>query len=381
MIHYRDDFSAGGSLRVGETLVRHFDPSEVEAHFIFAYGGPGPVAGQSPVKCHFIGSAGPRDLGGWCRFRSLLARERFDILHFQDSVVWMHAASLAMPPRRIAHVHGRAIRRYLKLRHLLMGRFLGRLHDGQICISEGALEAQRDLGLSGRARLFRTYNAVDIGRFSAVPEMAECRRRLQLPQGKLLLGMVCRLTWQKGCKDLLQLMTRLPARWEAVIAGEGPQRQELETLTRSMGLEGRVHFLGLRNDVLTVYGAIDAMAFLTRYEPFGLVIAEAMAARVPVFGLRGEGEYYEPQCPLVTADNAVFVDRENPHDYGVEEPAHVLDALAARIAEFGEDPGRYGPMREAAYEWVRRHFDGGRQAREVTAAYRAIVGGPRGGDE
>ena len=54
MVHYRDAADAGGSLRVGETIANHLDPTRVSAEMVFAYGSAGPVAklGTCPLPFH-----------------------------------------------------------------------------------------------------------------------------------------------------------------------------------------------------------------------------------------------------------------------------------------------------------------------------------------
>src|SRR5579863_7342471 len=64
---YRDDSNLGGSLRVVETLTKALDPRRIEAHIIFTYGGPGPIARRAIAPCHFLNSRGPHDLTGWLR--------------------------------------------------------------------------------------------------------------------------------------------------------------------------------------------------------------------------------------------------------------------------------------------------------------------------
>ena len=75
---YRDDVIAGGSLRVGQTLANNLDPSSVEAHLLFAYGGSGPVARSARVPCHRVvradGSIG-QYAGGSAKKKSLLQHE------------------------------------------------------------------------------------------------------------------------------------------------------------------------------------------------------------------------------------------------------------------------------------------------------------------
>src|ERR1700675_1253195 len=49
LVLYRDDLNLGGSLRVVEILANALDPERVDAHIVFAYGGPGPIASRVNV--------------------------------------------------------------------------------------------------------------------------------------------------------------------------------------------------------------------------------------------------------------------------------------------------------------------------------------------
>lgn len=61
------------------------------------------------------------------------------------------------------------------------------------------------------------------------------------------------------------------------IAGEGPDRDDLESLIREMGMENRVTLLGWRSDRAALFEAVDACVFSSRYEPFGTVFVQAWA--------------------------------------------------------------------------------------------------------
>ena len=290
MVQYRDDAAAGGSLRVGETLVRHLDPERFDARMLFVYGEPGPVAAAGRVPVDYLRCEGPLHPGSWRRFRREVRHAGYDVLHFQDAILWAMLASVRSGAARVLHVHGRFFPAAAGRRNLALNRIAGRSADAQICISRGAREAQLAHRLARPDRAHVVYNAIDVPYFRDLPDRDSARRVFGLPPGALLLGMVCRLVWPKGCEDLLRILERLPARWHGVLAGEGPDRSRLERLAAERGVAGRLHFLGTCGDVRPVYASIDALAFLTRYEPFGLVLVEAMAAGVPVFALGAAGE-------------------------------------------------------------------------------------------
>jgi glycosyltransferase involved in cell wall biosynthesis len=124
------------------------------------------------------------------------------------------------------------------------------------------------------------------------------------------------------------------------------------------------------------YASMDAFLFLSKLEPFGLVIAEAMAARVPVFGLAAEGAYRDTLYPLITPENSVFIERSSPGDYISPEPAALIDELARRIDEFAMNPASHADMVDRAQQWVLDRFDGRVQAEAMLEIYDFVLGDP-----
>jgi glycosyltransferase involved in cell wall biosynthesis len=248
--------------------------------------------------------------------------------------------------------------------------------DAEVCITGGMREMVLRLGWGRPDTTWTVHNAVDCSLFRNLPSPQEARRVLGLPEDALILGMVCRLAWYKGCQDAVRVLARLSLRWHLVFFGDGPMRAYLVDLARQEGVLDRVHFAGMLEDLRIPYAAMDAALFLSRLEPFGLVIAEAMAAGVPVFGLGGEGEYRNPQYPLVTPENSVFVERAVPGDYGSPEPLPVIEELASRITDFEQRPQEYWPMIERARQWVAARFDGAVQAEAMLQVYEQVLGRP-----
>ena len=383
MVHYSDAAGGGGSLRVGEIIANHVDPKRINAEMVFAYGVAGPVTKGAKVPCHFIGARGPKDFAAWIRARALFKKLRPDIIHFQDGVVWLRTALSRTPYVKLVQVHARYVkgvkrspgdtqRNHPYIATPLLRAFL-RSTEAQVCINHGARNALLNLDLITPERSYVVYNSIDVARFGALPESVAARAKLDLPADALLLGMICRLVWEKGCFDLLSIIERLPARWHGVICGDGPQRSELQRACDERGLTGRIHFISASDDVRPVYAALDAYAFLSHYEPFGLVLAEAMAAGRPIFGIKSEGEFNEAEYPLVRDDIAELQPFERAGNYKSEVPAATLDRLAKRISDFGEHPESYRRMTARARIWVENCFDAHIQAEAMSRVYENII--------
>jgi glycosyltransferase involved in cell wall biosynthesis len=374
IVHYRDDATVGGSLRVGETIANHVDPKKVEAHLVFAYGEEGTVAKRARVPCHFIKAKGPKDFLAWLRARALFKELAPDVIHYQDAVIWLRTALLGTGYKTLLHVHGRYLPRYMNWKSKLLTHAFISKTDAQVCITSGARDALLSLGCTRPEKVAVVYNSVDVNRFSSIKKREEARAHLGIPEDILLLGMVARLVRHRGCSEAVAILSRLDRRWHLAFCGTGPARQELEDLANKEGVYDRIHFIEVQDDVRPVYAAMNAFLFLARYDSFGLATCEAMAAGVPVFGLAGEGEYQETQYPLITTDNSVFVPRNNPGDYESTEPTSVLDDLACRIQHFGNHPHQYSEMKVRAFSWIRERFDAPIQANAMINIYEQLSG-------
>jgi glycosyltransferase involved in cell wall biosynthesis len=74
-----------------------------------------------------------------------------------------------------------------------------------------------------------------------------------------------------------------------LLAGDGPLREELEALARSVSPDGRIKFLGHVSDVRAVLHAADIYALPSEEEAFGLALVEAMACELVCVATRSTG--------------------------------------------------------------------------------------------
>jgi len=89
---------------------------------------------------------------------------------------------------------------------------------------------------------------------------------------------------QKGYPYLLrafqQITRSLPS--HLLIVGNGPDREELATLARSLSLDDRIHFAGFKKNPYALMARADIFMLPSLWEGFGIVIIEAMACGLPV---------------------------------------------------------------------------------------------------
>lgn len=138
---------------------------------------------------------------------------------------------------------------------------------------------------SGTVKVLR--NAVDLEAYAFSPQRREIvRRELDIGQDAFVVGHVGRFVYQKNHPFLLEVFrTILHRRPDAILLliGEGELRAAMEEKARAYGMADRVRFLGLRDDVRTLYSAMDVFVLPSWYEGLPVVAVEAQANGLPCF--------------------------------------------------------------------------------------------------
>jgi glycosyltransferase involved in cell wall biosynthesis len=167
------------------------------------------------------------------------------------------------------------------------------------------------------------------------PDMAGAepvpRAELGVPPDATLLLALGRLHRNKAFDVLIRALPRLP-KLHLAIAGEGPERDALQTLARSEGVAERLHLLGWRSDTGSLLASADMLVCPSRHEPLGNVVIEAWAARCPVVAAAADG----PRELITPGVDGILVPPEDPAALA-DAIVSVLDAptRGAALAEAG----------------------------------------------
>ena len=195
--------------------------------------------------------------------------------------------------------------------------------DAVVAPSQNYLRSVSDAFPEVRDKIRCIHNGYNEGELAAAPSMPA-----RSPDAKVTGLCVAALIPKKGVDVLLQAIHRCKSvHLHMRIVGEGPQRTTLESLSTSLGLADRVHFLGPKNrdEVMREIARCDFLVMASRHpsESFGLAALEAMANGKPVVAsaIGGLPELVEDRETglLVPAENAVAL-------------AEALDLLASNPA-------------------------------------------------
>jgi glycosyltransferase involved in cell wall biosynthesis len=338
-----------------------------------------------PASIAALGEHGARGAGGYLRLTARVARAsigvpayvgeirrairsfRPDAIHTNGLKMHLLAAWASPSVPLVWHLHD-----YLGPRPLTAAllRWSAPRCAAVIANSMSVAADARD-AIRGGVPVVAVYNAVDLDRFSPSGGCADLDRLAGLPRastGTVRVGLLGTFARWKGHEIFLRAVAQLPRDLpvrayvigDALYQTEGSQHSgdELRRLAESLRLGDRVGFTGFIRESDTALRALDIVVHAsTQPEPFGLVIAEAMACGRAVVVSRAGGA-----AELVSHDIDALT--HPPGDVG---------ELAARIAALAADAPLRARLGAAARGTAERRFDQNRLAREIVPVYQSTV--------
>lgn len=328
VLHVLCDLSGGGAERLVVELCRRRAP-DVEVRVATVQGG-GPMEG--PLRAMgvpvVIGGRPRRSLGVRALARLAAAAREADVVHTHlfAGDTWGRVAGALAGARLLTTEHNvnrdETWQRGVK-------RALARLGP-VVAVSEAVAAWSR--AADGVEVAAVVANGVDLARFG--PHRGADGRRV------LFVG---RRVEQKGLDVLLDA---LPADMRLTVVGEGPVHRD----------DPRVDWLGRREDVPALMATHDVLAVPSRWEGFGLVAAEGLAAGIPVLASAVDG------LPEVVGDAGWLL------------PPGDVSAWRAALEGLRDDPALRARLGARGPERARERFDLERTVRRYEAIYRELCG-------
>jgi glycosyltransferase involved in cell wall biosynthesis len=156
-----------------------------------------------------------------------------------------------------------------------------------VAVSHAVREAYASMAME-RAPVVVADLGVDIAAFARNPrDRLRVRTELGLSPDDLVVGTVSRAEPVKDVGTLVRAMgeaAALDPHLRLMIVGGGSLEPALRATATSLGLDGRVQFLGYRNDVTALLAAMDVFVLPSLREGFGLSLVEAACQGLPVLG-------------------------------------------------------------------------------------------------
>jgi glycosyltransferase involved in cell wall biosynthesis len=232
-----------------------------------------------------LGRTGRWDVAPFRRLSKLLREERIDILHahkFGSNLWGSIVGRLSRTPVIVAHEHSWAYSGD-PLRRILDGQVIGRLADVMVAVSTRDRERMTSVeGVPPRKTVYIPNAFVP-----RPPEPAEgdLRAELGIAPEATVVGTLAVLRSEKRLDVMIEAFARAAGDFDdahLVVGGYGLMMDEWKALAERLGVGDRVHWLGMREDVETVLGAVDVAAMSSEREGMPLFAFECMATGTPL---------------------------------------------------------------------------------------------------
>ncbi len=327
----------------------------------------GRMVHSAGIRYHGLQETGRFDLSQARVLRELLLKEEFDILHthgYKPDILGYLACRKAPGTRQVTTHHGWIENSATQKLFTRSAIALTRKMDGTVCVASHLMDRLparvRD---SWRSTLI--HNALVLEDYVPSGHRATIRRNLGITDDADLIGVVGRLSLEKGCLEALDAFAELHRRVPGVhlaFIGEGPMEAELKSKLDGSGLGNKVHFTGHQSPVQPWLEALDLLLSPSRTEGLSNVLLEALAFRLPVVATRvgGNGEIIRDQV------SGLLVEPLRP------------GLLAAGMEHVVTDPGAAREMAQTGQRTVRESFGFETRMRKMEAFYEAVLAGSRG---
>ena len=365
VLHLTTHVDIGGITSYISTLARAMGKSNHRISVVSSGGNAWSRLARSGVQCYDFpirtkNEFNPKLLWSFPQIVSLAKEERYDILHAHTRVtqVMAYFVSKLTGIPSVSTAHG-------FYKPSLGRRLFPAWGERVVAISPlvaGALQNEHHIQPE-KIRII--HNAIDIEVFTrrlGQQDRDWLRQRYGIPKEAFVVGSVSRLVRDKGHEYLIEAMRRLAGERPnlfLLIVGDGRERAALTKLS-SEALGDRVKMIAGVQDTTAVLKMMDVFAHpATWREGFGLSIAEAMIAKIPVIATD------------IPAINTLLKDGENGRVVAPKDAA----ALASAINDLAADPIRARQLGQKGHDMATSICQPERMAREMEGFYQEVLDG------
>lgn len=237
----------------------------------------------------------------------------------------------------------------------VLDRFLLRSFDKVVSVSPGVSKRLRKAGVRANA-IENITNGIAVEKYQN--RFTVLRRELNLSPSKVLVGVVARLSREKGICHFLDAIAALgddADQFEFAIIGEGPEAGSLKQQAERLGISKRLRFLGRREDMPEVFASIDILVQPSLDEGLPISVLEAMASG----------------CTIVATSVGALPAVITSEETGLLISPGNAQEISAALLRTGADPTLRAQLGGSAQRRVQASFS----AEEMTRKYLAVYQG------
>src|SRR5215211_5249731 len=358
----------GGAERLMVPILKHLSRAYFDPYVCAMQSKDGNPIGEElralgvPVACLDIKRL--RDLDAVPRLTRYLKEIGADLVHTQleaaNILGNISAKLLRLPSVCTIHVMPSVdVKTKTRLHQKVEWFVLRHFCDRVISVSEEARQYHMDISNTSADQVTTIYNGIDLSAFLNMDfalERDAVRAELGIPPNANVIVTVAVLRPPKGIQFMIRALPAILAsqpKTYYLIVGGGSHHSALVEEVSKGGVKERVIFAGMRKDVPRLLAASDVFVLPTLTEALPTVLAEAMAAKLPIVASKVGGI---PEM-ITNGQNGFLVAPED------------LDGLAKACIHLLANPEKRADMGEEGWKTVNRKFSTERQVQQLKKLY------------
>jgi len=356
VLHVIPNFGTGGAERLVLDLMEETDHEKFEVAAVSLYAETGTVIEdeihEKGLRVFYLDKHKGLDLTMIPKLEKVFKHYKPDVVHTHLYVLryTLLPSILCRVPVCVHTIHNIAQKEVEwvgKLIHEVCFRFA---HVVPVSISKEVATSVRQV-YGAKVWTPVIYNGVKTALFSSYSGLDQTKNREET-----IILHVGRFSPQKNHRLLLEAFSIASAECPKLklwLVGDGELRPSIEEMVQKLGLGDRIRFLGTRSDIPKLMACCDIFVLSSKWEGFGLVIAEAMAAGKPVVATSVDG------VPELVENGLT----------GLLVPPDDANALAEALLLLAKEPELRQVMGQNGQKKAIDCFDISRTAREYEALY------------
>ena len=234
------------------------------------------------------------DLIALFKIYRFLAKEKFDVVHTHTSkagLLGRFAAKLAGTPLVVHTPHGHIFYGYfrrLKTKMFIrLEKIASRMTNKIVALTDREKSDYITHKIVREGKCIVIHSGIELDRYRelTIEEKNKLKKEIGIPEDAMVVGTAGRLISVKGPEFMIKASQHISLESPEtylVFAGDGPLKEDLQTLAKETGTDKNIIFLGWRDDVPRILSVFDIFLLPSLNEGMGRVLAEAMALGKPI---------------------------------------------------------------------------------------------------
>ncbi len=313
------------------------------------------------IKTECVLMKSPFDFGSINRLAYLLKERNIQILHthgYKENIIGYFAAKKA-GIKVIAMVHGWTGHTIQVKFYELIDKILLRSFDKIIIVSEFIRKNLLKIGIPEN-KIISIHNAIDFSAYDTTIDNKKVRCEFSIKTDEILIGTVGRLSKEKGHKYFIEAAAQTLKTFpntKFMIVGDGPERNNLISLSKELNIYDKIIFTGRRNDINFFFSAFDIFVLPSLREVLPNVILEAFMYKKPVVATNVGG------VQELIMNNTT----------GLISESKDVSALASNMQHIIENPEKANEMGQKGFELINKEFSAEDRVLKIENLYKEVL--------